>query len=74
MDAAQFHHALRVMYNLGEYELTKAGIVDENWGTAEASDRNQVEAYCANPFMESLRMPDANFDRLFALIERKVMK
>lgn len=70
MTAEQFHNALRIMMNLSASDLRKAGVVDENWGTPEASHRQQLIAFIANPFAEALRMPDANFAKLYALIER----
>lgn len=69
MDAARFHNALRIMWNLDPHDLRDAGVIDENWGEIEASDRMQVAAFIENPFREAIRMPDANFERLFALIE-----
>lgn len=69
MDARRFHNALRIMLNLEAGDLMRAGVVDENWGTVQASDRDQVTAFVNSPFRESLRMPDATFERLWALIE-----
>jgi hypothetical protein len=69
MDAARFHNALRILLNLGQHELAAAGVIDGNWGSAEASDRDQVEAFMDDPIREALRMPDANYERLFALVE-----
>jgi len=71
MDARAFHNALRILINLGQYDLASAGVIDSNWGTADASDRDQVEAFMDDPILEAIRMPDANFDRLFALIEAR---
>lgn len=74
MDAARFHNALRVLLNLTPRQLAEAGVIDANWGSAEASDRAQVIAFMDNPFREAIRMPDANFDRLHALIESRQPK
>jgi hypothetical protein len=71
MNAARFHNALRIMCGLTEEDLRAAGVIDENWGAAEASDRDQLLAFAVQPSTEALRMPDANFDRLFALIESR---
>ncbi|SDG35365.1 hypothetical protein [Pelagibacterium luteolum] len=71
MDARSFHNALRIMRNLEGFEMQDAGVLDENWGTREASSRDQLAAFYADPFGEALRMPDANFDRLYALIESR---
>lgn len=71
MDARAFHNALRILLNLGQYELAAAGVIDGNWGSAEASDRDQVEAFTDDPMREAIRMPDANFDRLFSLIQSR---
>lgn len=71
MNAARFHNSLRIMLNLEAGDLMRAGIVDENWGTVQASDRDQVTAFVNSPFRESLRMPDATFERLFALLESR---
>lgn len=74
MDAAGFHNALRIMRCLDWSDLREAGVADENWGSPGASERDQRSAFIANPFAEALRMPDANFDRLFALIESRQAK
>lgn len=71
MDARAYHNSLRILINLGQYDLAAAGVIDGNWGTADASDRDQVEAFMDDPIREALRMPDANFDRLFALLEAR---
>ncbi|PWJ81511.1 hypothetical protein C7441_11043 [Pseudaminobacter salicylatoxidans] len=71
MDARAFHNAIRILLNLGQHDLAAAGVIDGNWGTADASDRDQVEAFIDNPVRETLRMPDANYERLFALIESR---
>ncbi|MER8967698.1 hypothetical protein NKI25_18585 [Mesorhizobium sp. M0808] len=71
MEQRRFHNALRVLLNLNETRLREAGVIDENWGTPEASDRDQVGSFMENPFREAIRMPDANFDRLWALIESR---
>jgi hypothetical protein len=67
--ADRFHNALRILNSIQEDDLRAAGVIDENWGTPEASDRDQLLAFVVQPSAEALRMPDANFDRLFALIE-----
>ncbi|MER9217918.1 hypothetical protein NKI48_03135 [Mesorhizobium sp. M0644] len=69
MEQRRFHNALRILLNLNETRLRDAGVIDENWGAPEASDRDQVGSFMENPFREAIRMPDANFDRLCALIE-----
>lgn len=74
MDAARFHNALRILTSIEVDDLRSAGVIDENWGTPEASDRNQIGAFIRAPFDEALRMPDANFERLFALIEARQSK
>lgn len=74
MNARQFHNALRIMYGLGENELREAFVIDANWGSYEASTRDQLGAFLMDPYDECLRMPDANFDRLFALIESRQPK
>lgn len=71
MDARRFHNALRIMRNVGENKLREFGVIDENWGTPEASDRDQLGEFIRDPYAEAIRMPDANFDRLFALIESR---
>lgn len=71
MNAAQFHNALRTIWNLDVSNLDAAGVIDDNWGTPEASSRNQIAAFMEDPVKECLRMPDENFGRLFAFIERK---
>jgi hypothetical protein len=71
MTSRAFHNALRIMRNIEGFELQAAGVLDENWGTPEASSRDQLSAFYENPYAEALRMPDANFDRLFALIESR---
>lgn len=71
MNAAGFNNALRILLNLDCSDLINGGVVDQNWGTAEASPRDQVRAFLSDPVHEALRMPDANFDRLFALIESR---
>lgn len=71
MDARRFHNALRVLLNLTPRQLAEAGVIDANWGSAEASDRDPVIAFMDNPFREAIRMPDANFDQLYALIESR---
>lgn len=58
MDAARFHNALRVLTSIEVLDLRTAGVIDENWGTPEASGRNQIEAFIRAPFDEALRMPD----------------
>lgn len=70
-DSARFHNAIRILLNLGQHDLAAAGVIDSNWGSAEASDRDQVEAFMDDPIREALRMPDANYERLFALIESR---
>lgn len=69
--AARFHNALRIMLSIDVADLRNAGIVDKNWGTPGASDRPQLAGFIQDPIRESLRMPDDNFDRLFALIESR---
>jgi hypothetical protein len=71
MNAARFHNALRVLLSLDGYDLINAGVADENWGTSEASERDQMGAFLSDPAREALRMPDANFDRLVALLESR---
>jgi hypothetical protein len=71
MNAARFHNALRILLSLDCSDLINGGVVDQNWGTAEASARDQVAAFLSDPVREALRMPDANFDRLFALVESR---
>jgi len=73
MDSRAFHNALRILHNLGQHDLAAAGVIDGNWGTADASDRDQVEAFMDDPIREALRMP-ATFDQLFALIESRRQK
>jgi hypothetical protein len=74
MDALAFHNALRIMLNIEPDQLRDAGVVDENWGTIDASTRDQLRDFIACPIREAIRMPDANFDRLFALIESRQPK
>lgn len=74
MDAREFHNAIRILINLGQYDLASAGVIDSNWGSAEASDRDQLDAFMDDPTREALRMPDANFERLFALIQSRQPK
>ncbi len=69
MTAAGFHNALRILLSLDGYDLINAGVADENWGTPEASERDQIAAFLSDPAREAIRMPDANFDRLVALLE-----
>lgn len=69
MNAREFHNALRIMRNIESIELRAAGVIDENWGASEASSRDQIAAFLNDPYTEAIRMPDANFERLFALIE-----
>lgn len=71
MSAARFQNALRILWSIDVHELRDAGVIDENWGTPEASERNQIAAFLDNPDREILRMPDANFERLYALIESR---
>lgn len=71
MNAREFHNALRIILNLDADHLLSAGVIDECWGTPEAAYRDQVHEFLKNPYLESLLMPDANFERLFALIESK---
>jgi hypothetical protein len=71
MDARQFHNALRILRNLSASDLQAAGVIDGNWGTPEASERDQLLAFARDPYGEAIRMPDANFDRLFNLIEAR---
>lgn len=71
MGAAMFHNALRILLNLDTADLRGAGVIDENWGEPEASNRMQLAAFIEDPVREALRMPDANFERLFALIESR---
>lgn len=71
MDSARFHNALRILLSLDGHDLIDAGVVDENWGTPEASERNQMDWFLSDPSREILRMPQANFERLFALIENR---
>lgn len=69
MNGQQFHNALRIMLNLDADDLRRSEVIDSNWGTPEASDRDQLSAFLDDPFREAIRMPDANFDRLWKLIE-----
>ncbi|EKF40865.1 hypothetical protein NA8A_18277 [Nitratireductor indicus C115] len=71
MNPRDFHNALRIVHCLGLTDLQSAGVVDENWGTPEASNRDQIAAFFDDRFTEILRMPDANFDRLCKLIESR---
>lgn len=71
MDAHYFRNCLCILTSVEVDELRAAGVIDENWGTPEASERNQIDAFIRAPFDEALRMPDANFERLFALIESR---
>lgn len=71
MDAHRFVNALRIMRNIDRDNLEEASVLDENWGTAEASERDQVRAFLHDPFTEAMRMPDANLERLWALIESR---
>ncbi len=71
MNAARYHNSLRILLSLDTSDLINGGVVDQNWGTAEASARDQVAAFIADPVREALRMPDANFDRLFSLVESR---
>jgi hypothetical protein len=71
MNALEFHNAMRILTGIEIDDLRAAGVIDENWGTPEASDRNQIGAFIRAPFDEALRMPDANFERLFDLIESR---
>ncbi len=71
MNAARYHNSLRILLSLDCSDLINGGVVDQNWGTAEASSRDQVGAFLSDPAREALRMPDANFDRLFALVESR---
>ena len=68
-EVSQFHNALRILLNLDSIELREGGVTDENWGTPAASHRNQVLDFSRDPIREALRMPDANFERLYALIQ-----
>lgn len=70
-DGRRFHNALRILCSIDPDALHDAGVIDGNWGTPEASERDQIGAFLADPFLEALRMPDDNFDRLFALIESR---
>lgn len=69
--SARFINALRIMWGLDRLDLLKAGVIDGNWGAPEASDRNHINAFMDDPVREIFRMPDANFERLFALIESR---
>ncbi|RUV37443.1 hypothetical protein [Mesorhizobium sp. M7A.F.Ca.MR.148.00.0.0] len=71
MTAARFHNALRILLSLDGYDLINAGVADQNWGTAEASERDQMGAFLEDPAREALRMPDANFAQLSALLESR---
>jgi hypothetical protein len=71
MNAPAFHNALRILLNLGEENLRLGGVIDENWGTPEASNRDQLDAFFTDPVRESIRMPDTNFQRLCDLIEAR---
>lgn len=68
MNAYEFQNALRIMRNIGPDELHAAHVIDENWGSPEASNRDQVLAFLDDPYTEAIRMPDANFEKLFTLI------
>lgn len=75
MESARFHNALRILRGLGANELKQAGVIDENWGTVGvSSDRDQITDFLLDPFREAFRMPDANYERLFALIESRQSK
>lgn len=74
MESARFHNALRSLRCIGENDLRKFGVIDENWGTPEASDRDQLGDFFRDPYAEAIRMPDANYERLFALIESRQSK
>ncbi|MER9375965.1 hypothetical protein [Mesorhizobium sp. M0491] len=71
MTAARFHNALRILLSLDGYDLINAGVADHNWGTPEASERDQMGAFLSDPAREALRMPDANFNRLIVLVESR---
>ncbi|MGB3833777.1 MAG: hypothetical protein WA975_18150 [Mesorhizobium sp.] len=71
MESARFHNALRSLRCIGENDLREFGVIDENWGTPEASDRDQLGDFFRDPYAEAIRMPDANYQRLFALIESR---
>lgn len=74
MTAAEFINALRIMRCIEAFELREAGVIDENWGLPEASSRDQVRAFMSDPFSEAMRMPDANVEKLFDLIQSKQPK
>ena len=74
MDARDFHHALRIIHCLGQTDLEAADVINENWGTPEASSRDQLGEFFDGRFTEILRMPDENFNRLFAHIEAKIAR
>ncbi|GAB4351382.1 MAG: hypothetical protein Kow0026_08410 [Oricola sp.] len=71
MNAQAFHNALRIMRGLDAGDLYANGVADENWGRPEASSRDQIAAFMADPYTEAIRMPDANFERLCELIEQR---
>ena len=71
MNEKQFHNALRIIRSIDEHELRIAGVIDENWGTPEASSRNQISSFMLDPYGEVLRMPRDNFTKLWALIESR---
>jgi hypothetical protein len=71
MTAAWFHNALRIMLSLDGYDLINAGVADQNWGTPEATERDQIGAFLSDPAREALRMPDANFDKLIRLVDSR---
>lgn len=71
MTAARLHNALRILLSLDGYDLINAGVADQNWGTPDASERDQMGAFLADPAREAIRMPDANFSRLLALLESR---
>lgn len=74
MESARFHNALRSLRCIGENDLREFSVIDENWGTPEASDRDQLGDFFRDPYAEAIRMPDANYERLFVLIDSRQSK
>lgn len=66
MTPAEFRNALKLMMYISVPDLHEAGVIDENWGK-----RFQPHDFVHSPFREALRMPDANFEKLCALIESR---
>lgn len=67
MDASRFRNALRIMMNLDRHHLVEAEVIS-------ADDEGAWKAFRDYPHEASLHLSDANFDRLFALIESRQPK